>query len=166
MSHDESHLRPWYRQTAPWLLMAGPVAVVVAGGFTFWLALSHPDGLVADDYYKRGLLVERRLEREQAAAKAGLRARLIADPQAQRVAIEIGGATGISTRWTLLLRHAARPELDRRLDLVEMAPGRFEAPAAPLPAGRWGVVLESDTLRLDGLWHWPQARELTLGAGQ
>ena len=52
-----SHLRlsPWYREPWPWLLMAGPAVVVVAGLFTAWLAVVHEDGLVADDYYKQGL---------------------------------------------------------------------------------------------------------------
>lgn len=39
---------PWYRHRWPWLLMAGPAVVVVAGVFTAWLAISRADALVAD----------------------------------------------------------------------------------------------------------------------
>lgn len=33
----------WWRQPMVWLVMAGPALVVVAGFWTLWLAISHPD---------------------------------------------------------------------------------------------------------------------------
>ena len=45
---------PWYRHPWPWLLMAGPAIVVVAGFLTLGFAIQSFDGLVADDYYKEG----------------------------------------------------------------------------------------------------------------
>jgi len=41
--------RPWYREPWPWVLIAIPLATVVACGFTLWLAISHPDYLVLDE---------------------------------------------------------------------------------------------------------------------
>ena len=35
----------------------GPAAVIVAGVYTTILAFSSTDGLVADDYYKQGLMI-------------------------------------------------------------------------------------------------------------
>ena len=58
---------PWYREPWPWLLMAGPALVVVAGLTTAWIAVTHEDGLVADDYYKRGLAINQELRRDSAA---------------------------------------------------------------------------------------------------
>lgn len=46
---------PWYREPWPWLLMAGPLIVIIAGLVTAWLAVTSSDGLVTDDYYKKGL---------------------------------------------------------------------------------------------------------------
>ncbi len=48
--------KPWYREPWPWILMIMPVTAVVAGSFMMWLAVSTEDGLVEDDYYKKGLL--------------------------------------------------------------------------------------------------------------
>ena len=48
---------PWYRDPWPWILMAGPAAVVVAGAITLWIAFASADGLVAGDYYKQGLAI-------------------------------------------------------------------------------------------------------------
>ena len=33
-----SAAKPWYREPWPWIMMAGPAAVVVAGAVTMWLA--------------------------------------------------------------------------------------------------------------------------------
>ena len=60
----ETGATPWYREPWPWLLMAGPVTVIIAGGFTAWLAVTSSDGLVADDYYKQGLAINQTLERD------------------------------------------------------------------------------------------------------
>ena len=62
---------PWYRQRWPWILMAGPAAVLVAGAITTWIAFSTSDGLVAQDYYKQGLAVNKVLAKEEAAARLG-----------------------------------------------------------------------------------------------
>ena len=47
--------RPWYREPWPWILLAIPVATIIAGAITMLIALRGADGVVAEDYYKRGL---------------------------------------------------------------------------------------------------------------
>ena len=54
-------ITPWYREPWPWLLMSGPATVIVAGIYTSVLAFSGTDGLVADDYYKQGLAMNKTL---------------------------------------------------------------------------------------------------------
>ena len=51
--------------------MAGPFAVIVAGLFTAWLAVTRADPLVVDNYYKEGLAINQVIARDQAAARAG-----------------------------------------------------------------------------------------------
>ena len=72
MSTDTAAGRPWYREPWPWILMSGPLAVIVAGAFTTWIAFATADGLVAEDYYKQGLGVNRLLAREANAARQGI----------------------------------------------------------------------------------------------
>ena len=69
-------MKPWYRQLWPWLVISGPGAVLVAGAITMWLAFSGADGLVAEDYYKQGLAINRQLAREEAARAQGIAARV------------------------------------------------------------------------------------------
>ena len=48
-----------------WLLIAGPAIVVVAGIATAWIALAAPDPVVASDYYKRGIEINKALAAKQ-----------------------------------------------------------------------------------------------------
>jgi hypothetical protein len=67
---------PWFRQRWPWLLIAGPAIVVVAGIVTIWLAIRSDDGLVADDYYKQGLAINQVIGRAERAQALGLTAKV------------------------------------------------------------------------------------------
>ena len=50
---------PWWRHAHVWLLIAGPAAVIVAGVATVLLALRTPDPVVAEDYYRRGIEINK-----------------------------------------------------------------------------------------------------------
>jgi len=57
----ETAPRPWYREPWPWILMSGPAIVVVAGIVTTALAVATRDTLVTEDYYRKGLEINREL---------------------------------------------------------------------------------------------------------
>ena len=61
---------PWYRQRWPWLLVAGPSLVVVASLASAWIAVKSDDGVIAEDYYRQGLLINQKLAREMPAEQA------------------------------------------------------------------------------------------------
>lgn len=61
---------PWWRYPLVWMVVAGPAAVVVAGFFTLWLAISTPDPLVAGDYYRRGMEINQTQARDKSLAPA------------------------------------------------------------------------------------------------
>jgi hypothetical protein len=46
--NDRQH-RPWYREPWPWVAIAIPLAAVIMGMTTLYLAVSNPDYLVVDD---------------------------------------------------------------------------------------------------------------------
>jgi hypothetical protein len=52
LSQAEQHpdYRPWFREPWVWLLIALPVTAIVGCAITIWLALSHPDYTVVDEY--------------------------------------------------------------------------------------------------------------------
>jgi hypothetical protein len=61
---------PWWKHGHVWLLISGPAAVVVAGLLTAWIAVASPDPVVAEDYYKQGLEINKQLARERAMMPA------------------------------------------------------------------------------------------------
>ena len=135
-------LHPWYRELWPWLLMAGPAAVIVAGVFTAYLAVVSNDGLVADDYYKRGLAINQTLARDAAAHKLDYRARLEFAADYGRVKVSFASSAPASDRLVLRLAHAGRPALDRLLPLTAQGGATYAAVFPALTAGRWQVTLE------------------------
>ena len=58
------------------------------GAVTIWLAVSSSDGLVADDYYKRGLAINQELRRDQAALDLGIAAAIEARDGVLRVRLD------------------------------------------------------------------------------
>ena len=133
-----SQALPWYRERWPWILISGPAAVVVASGFTAWIAFASADGLVADDYYKRGLGINAVLRREQEAERRGISARV--QRTADGIAVQLTGAA--PEALFLRLAHATRAGNDLRLRLARGADGAYRAALPPLAAGRWRAVLD------------------------
>ena len=84
----------WYKEPWPWILMALPATAVVAGIITLLLAIRSNDGLVADDYYKQGLGINKVLARQEMAAKMGLKARV--DLSGSKVVLQLSGREGMA----------------------------------------------------------------------
>jgi len=137
-------IKPWYREPWPWLLMSGPAAVLVAGGVTMWIAFASADGLVAEDYYRQGLAINRVLAREEAARKMGLDASVAFHDG--KISIFLKGQKPEALFVQLV--HATRSGFDQRLRLVPTPGGLYEATLPPLPAGHWHVGIEDPK----GVW--------------
>lgn len=133
-------MKPWYREPWPWILMAAPAAAVVAGAVTVWLAVATSDGLVADDYYRRGLAINQEIRREEAARDLGIAASVEATAGTLRV--RLSGRAAPPEALFARLVHATRAGHDLRLRLARVTPEVYETELPELPAGRWRVVLE------------------------
>ena len=131
-------MKPWYREPWPWLLMAGPAAVLVAGAATIWIAFASADGLVAEDYYRQGLAINKRLSREAAARQLGLDAS-VTFPEG-RIRVELKGQS--PEALFVHLAHATRAGHDQRLRLAPAGAGAYETSLPPRAAGRWRIVVE------------------------
>ncbi len=60
----------WWREPMMWLVVGGPLTVVVAGFATLAIAISVPDPVVADDYYRRGLEINKEMALKKQADAA------------------------------------------------------------------------------------------------
>ncbi len=65
-ARTEPPSKPWWRHGYVWLVVSGPAAVVVAGIATFVIAVQTHDPLVAQDYYRQGIEINKALAEQQA----------------------------------------------------------------------------------------------------
>ena len=156
MNDFNRNVEPWYRHRWPWLLMAGPGLVVVAGIVTAWIAATTDDGLVADDYYKQGLAVNQVLARNDAAARLQMEARLRL--AAGRIELRLASHADVAlpVRVKVTLAHPTRGGEDQ--DLILAGEKGFYAGQMPaLGPGRWHVMVEDEagTWRLAGIVRLP-----------
>jgi hypothetical protein len=145
--------KPWYREPWPWLLMAGPAAVVLAGIATTVLAVTSFDGLVADDYYKQGLGINRVIARDEKARALGLDAAVLFNPDRTRVRVVLGaGVRAPAIRLALV--HPTRPDADQAITLPATADGTYEGALRPPRAATLQVRIEDvqGQWRLSGAW--------------
>lgn len=130
---------PWYRHRWPWFLISGPLIVAIAGFITLGLAAHNADGLVADDYYKRGKEINADLSRDREAARLGLAAQVVL---AQNGAVRAQlASTQPLPHLFATFAHATQSGRDLQVKLPLVAPGEYGAPAALLPPGKWHVIL-------------------------
>jgi hypothetical protein len=155
---------PWYRIPTVWLLIALPATAVLAGFATLWIAASTDDGVVNDDYYRRGKEINRELRRDRAAAARDLRATLYLDAVGKELRIVFARGTAPAQLQAQFL-HATRGDNDRQLLLAPDERGVYRAPLPPLAPGRYHLQLAADDWRLVGSLRAPQDARAELAPG-
>jgi hypothetical protein len=66
----EKIVQPWWKYGHVWLVISGPLTVVVAGLVTAWIAFSQQDPVLAQDYYRQGLNINKTLAQQGSLAPA------------------------------------------------------------------------------------------------
>jgi hypothetical protein len=122
--------------------MVPPVAAIIGCAITITLAIRSADGVVAADYYKRGLAINEQLARSQAAAAMGLQANVSTR----------GLAAGDEVRVVLRADRAVPPEAALKLRLVH--PGRDGADREAMLAR---VAVHEDGRQVDYIGHWQES---------
>ncbi len=165
--HRPASTGPWYRHPWPWFLVGITGGAVVASLVTLAIAFENQDALVVDDWYKEGVAINRRLEKEQRARTLGVRAELLFDARRGVIEAALSGP-GIEKldAVDLALSHATLASRDRVIELVKRPGGRYEAPLEGGLDGRWHVWLEPRAPEGHGgpLYEWRLASRLRLPA--
>jgi hypothetical protein len=138
---------PWYLQRWPWFLMLGPAIVLVAGAFTVWFAYHTDDGLVARDYYKRGLLINQTLQRDHNAAASGISAQGAWSADGRSLSIQVQGLTRPLPEPVLRVIYD-RTGAEHIVRMRDIGSGWYEAAFARPADPRWRAVMETDGWRL------------------
>ena len=64
ISHQAAQ-RPWWKEFYVWMVIAGPVSVVIACAVTAFYILQGPDALVSEDYYREGIALGQEVKTAQ-----------------------------------------------------------------------------------------------------
>jgi hypothetical protein len=123
-------------------LALGPLAVVVGGAVTLWLALASDDGLVANDYYRQGLAINQTLSRQQLAQRMQYSAQVSFSGDGRNVRVRLSGRGALPPSLQLRLAHPTRAGLDEVVLLQTVAAGDFAATIGVPVAGRRVLFLE------------------------
>jgi uncharacterized protein len=147
---------PWYSEPWPWILMAGPIAAIVAGIVTYAVALNSENPLVAGNYYKEGLGINRVLEREQQARLLGYRAQLSFSSDGT-VRVRLSGMGQMPNELRLRLIHPTQGSRDHQVSLAARGAGIYEGglnQADISSTSKWYFHLEdaAGTWRIAGEW--------------
>lgn len=139
----------WYREPWPWILMSGPVIVIIAGLVTAWIAYNYGDPVLSDDYYRKGLAVQQTLASDARAQAFGLEARLRLNAEGDiRVGLSArtqadGKDFVVPEAIRVTLSHPTRAGLDQTAELHRTGDayvGHLHLPAS----GHWLLMVESD----------------------
>ena len=127
--------------------MAGPLFVVAASLASAWIAIRSDDGVVADDYYKQGLSINRKLKYVDVKPARPVGATITVTARGEvRAWIE-----GLADSPKGLRLELARPGVASTTMRVALNPGPdgdYVGQLAPQPPGRWVVTLESRAWRM------------------
>jgi len=72
---DASEGQPWWKFGHVWMVFGGPAIVVVASFFTLYLAISRPDPVTDENYYQKGLEINKTLGGTPSSAAPAMAAR-------------------------------------------------------------------------------------------
>jgi len=154
---------PWYREPWVWLMIALPMSAVIGGMITIYLAVSTSDGLVVDDYYKRGKAINMDLARDEAAARYQLQATIDLNLRDNLMQIQLqSAAETLPKQLTFSLLHPTQPGRDQVIVLRHAGDGVYYGDIDEVARGNWYLQLEADDWRLSGKMQIPLLDKLVL----
>lgn len=56
--------KAWWHYGHAWLVVGGPLAVIIASLITVYIAMSHRDPVIEEDYYQKGININDTLRQE------------------------------------------------------------------------------------------------------
>lgn len=172
MSHSHSsQAKPWYKSVWPWILMAGPIFVVLASVSMFFVAKENMTDLVTDDYYKEGKRIDIELRRDEEAVKRHIKAQVLIGPDMNAAKVFVSGDFDSRQPLNLVMLHPAKKAEDQIIKLQAVNPEaegvqkEYQAVFKPLPeANHWYVRVEdsSGAWRVEDKWIVSQGNAINL----
>ena len=161
--------KPWYRQPLVWLVISFPAISVIFGISLLILSIRIDDGVVVDDYYKKGKEINQVLTRDNKAEEMGIRGVSVYAADSKRFSVTLASTSGGSLDEQdiqLDLLHATRGGMDVSvpLDLSDKS-GLYQITLdKALALGPWHVQIGNEDWRIHGRIHIPGSYTSPLSA--
>lgn len=153
ISPAHTDTKPWFKYPLLWLVIFFPASAVVAGLITLAIAIKTDDGVVVDDYYRKGKGINLVLTRDKHAAKLGLNGHADYDPKNRQVIISIRSSLGMlspeNIRLQLLHTTRGKIDVDEELSITQQGNYFLTLPQA-LAQGGWIVQISTPAWRIHG----------------
>jgi len=75
LPHATKDGQPWWKFGHVWLVVAGPVVVVIASFITLYLAVTRPDPVLDENYYQKGMDINKTLADSPKSLAPAMKAR-------------------------------------------------------------------------------------------
>lgn len=110
--------KPWYKQFWVWFIILIPASAVVMGIALVYVATQNQVSLVRDDWYKDGLAINRRIDKQLQAKALGLTAEVSFSRENGALNVEIPDLSPKPNGLQLVLIHPTRASDDKTLNLA------------------------------------------------
>ena len=155
---------PFYKNPTLWLIIMLPLTTVIVGiAFVIFSIITY-DGVVEDDYYKKGKQINQAIERDEAASHYGLSANIKIDSEKKLLSLRLDAQQHMDFPERLKLKfiHRTVSDQDIVLQVVRDTVNDYFAVLPELPRGLWRVELSTPKWRLRGKISYPEQNQFVL----
>ncbi|MBE9567787.1 MAG: FixH family protein [Proteobacteria bacterium] len=148
--------KPWHKHPLVWMMIAIPFSAVIMGVVMIWLAVDTDDGLVADDYYKRGLAINSVIIRDEKAAELGLKATIEFSTNSKAITLRFdkGLLPAFPPVLELKLQHATRANSDITIVMNHgIDDGYIGNISQPISKGVWYFEIADADWKINSRYH-------------
>ncbi|HVK98425.1 MAG TPA: FixH family protein [Dongiaceae bacterium] len=137
--------KPWYKQFWPWFIIAIPASSVIVGTVMIVLAMQDPGGLVREDWYKEGMAINQRLDKQNKAKAAGIKAYFSFSTAENVISLRVDNIDPQQeSTLTLELVHPTQAQHDQTVQLYRTPQNTYFAKLEQTPSGFYYVQLRSE----------------------
>ena len=159
------------------LVAGGPMIVVVASIYTGYIAMRGADNVVAEDYYKQGLMINKDIQRDAQARQLNLSATVTLNQASGHLSMLLSGNRVLPDAVQISVASSGKKmnsvtEVVRRLSMKQVRPGQYEGDLSVSEKltldGVKLLHIKVETLdwRLTGDWFDPEQRQAHLAAAK
>ena len=146
---DANSSSPWKIPTV-WLVVGIPAVAVIVGAIVLTLSIVSYDGLVVDDYYKKGMGINQSIERTDRARELGIESAIeFSDNALIKIRLSSNPEYVPPDSLAVSFRHATRPGSDQTVSANRHENTIYHMHLPPLLPGKWHIEIAADGWRIN-----------------